>query len=110
MQWIAADKDANKIWTDLGGFPTTTATLESSDWQNQAIPYFGGQKINKIFADASENVGKGWQFLPFQTYANSIFADTAGQAYVGQTTIEKGLLDWQKSIVSYGKSQGFQVK
>ena len=33
--------------------------------------------------ERAKNVATGWQYLPFQVYANSIFGDTVGQAYVG---------------------------
>jgi multiple sugar transport system substrate-binding protein len=110
VQWLAADPAAAKIWVDLGGFPCTSATLSSDEWLNVAVPYFGGQQINKVFAESADQVSPGWQFLPFQAYANSIFADNVGQAYVGQTDLVSGLKDWQKSIVAYGKTQGFTVK
>ncbi|MFJ2543535.1 extracellular solute-binding protein [Microbacterium sp. NPDC087589] len=98
-----------QIAIDAGSFPTTTADLESPEFLATEFPYFGGQKLNEIFADSSANVVLGWQYLPYQVYANSIFADTAGQAFIGNTTVEQGLLDWQDSIVSYGTDQGFTI-
>ncbi|HEX8508886.1 MAG TPA: sugar ABC transporter substrate-binding protein, partial [Propionibacteriaceae bacterium] len=109
VQWMASSPEASKIWTELGGFPCTTATLTSQEWLNIEVPYFGNQKINQVFAQSAEQVGQGWQFLPFQAYANSVYADTVGQAYVGETSLLSGLQAWEKSITNYGNSQGFKV-
>jgi multiple sugar transport system substrate-binding protein len=51
----------------------------------------------------------GWSYLPFQAYANSIYADTAGQSYVDKTDILDGLAGWEQEIVKYGNEQGFTV-
>ncbi|MFJ8980436.1 ABC transporter substrate-binding protein [Streptomyces sp. NPDC102282] len=93
-----------------GAFPATTADLESNAFQNTAFPYFGGQKANQVFAESAANVTPGWSYLPYQVYANSIFNDTAGQAYVSGTKLSDGLKSWQDASVAYGTEQGFTVK
>jgi multiple sugar transport system substrate-binding protein len=92
-----------------GGFPSTTADLQSSAFLNKSVPYFGGQKINKVLAQSASDVVKGWTYLPFQVYANSIFNESVGQAYVGKTTVASGLKAWQDALASYGNQQGFTV-
>lgn len=54
-------------------------------------------------------MGTGWQYLPWQSYANSIYADTVGKAYLNKTSIADGLKAWQDKNVSYGTDQGFSV-
>jgi multiple sugar transport system substrate-binding protein len=109
VQWMSANPAANKIWVDEGGFPSTTSVLDSSDWINKPIPYFGGQAINKVFSQSTKAVLPGWQFLPFELYADSIFSDSVGQSYANKTPLADGLKAWQKTIVSYGNGQGFTV-
>jgi multiple sugar transport system substrate-binding protein len=92
-----------------GAFPATTADLESEEFLNTEFPYFGGQKANEIFAESAANVAEGWSYLPYQVYANSIFNDTVGQAYVSDTTLTDGLAAWQQQCVDYGNQQGFTV-
>lgn len=92
-----------------GGFPSTTADLTSPAFVDEAVPYFGGQKINQVLTQASKDVAPGWSYLPYQTYANSIFSDTAGKAYLNATPLETGLAAWQQAIVDYGNQQGFTV-
>ncbi|MFE9396550.1 ABC transporter substrate-binding protein [Streptomyces flavidovirens] len=92
-----------------GAFPATTADLRSDAFQNAEFPYFGGQKANKIFAESAANVADDWSYLPYQVYANSIFNNTVGKAYISKTTLAEGLKSWQDASVKYGTEQGFTV-
>ncbi|MGW1846658.1 ABC transporter substrate-binding protein [Streptomyces sp. NPDC001966] len=93
-----------------GAFPATKAELESASFQNKKFDYFGGQQANRIFAESAANVSSDWTYLPFQPYANSIFNDTVGKAYVSDTTLADGLKAWQDASVKYGEEQGFTVE
>jgi multiple sugar transport system substrate-binding protein len=95
---------------DGGAFPATTADLKSDAFVNKDFPYFGGQKVNQVLAQSAQDVVPGWSYLPFQVYANSIFKDTVGQAYVSGTTLQQGLAAWQTASAKYGNDQGFTVK
>ncbi|GHE92695.1 sugar ABC transporter substrate-binding protein [Streptomyces werraensis] len=93
-----------------GAFPATRAELKSPEFLGKEFPYFGGQKANEIFADSAANVADDWSYLPFQAYANSIFNDTVGKAYISGTRLEDGLKAWQDASVKYGEEQGFTVE
>jgi multiple sugar transport system substrate-binding protein len=95
---------------DGGAFPATVADLESEEFLNVEFDYFGGQKANEVFAASSASVVEGWQYLPFQVYANTVFSDSVGQAFLGQTTIADGLADWQSTLEDYGTEQGFTIE
>lgn len=95
---------------EQGAFPATTAELRSDAFRNTEFAYFGGQKANEIFADSAAAVADDWSYLPFQQYANSIFNDTVGKAYVSDTDLAAGLKSWQDASVKYGKEQGFTVE
>ncbi|HYN97740.1 MAG TPA: extracellular solute-binding protein, partial [Pilimelia sp.] len=84
LKYANADEGV-QIRLDNGAFPATTAHLASPEFLNTEFPYFGGQKINEVMAEAAKQVVPGWSYLPFQVYANSIFNDTAGKAYVSGT-------------------------
>ena len=98
------------MFLESGGFPATTADLESEEFLAAAPEYFGGQKINEVLVDASKNVPTGWQYLPYQVYANSIFGDTVGQSYVNASDLNEGLSTWQDQLVEYGNQQGFTLE
>ena len=93
-----------------GGFPSTVADLESDEFLGYESEYFGGQKINEVLVQSAKNVVPGWNYLPFQTYANSIYGDTVGQAYASKSDINAGLKAWQEASAAYGTEQGFTVK
>ncbi|MFJ9860029.1 ABC transporter substrate-binding protein [Streptomyces albogriseolus] len=93
-----------------GAFPATQAELKSTEFLGKEFPYFGGQKANEIFAASAANVADDWSYLPFQAYANSIFNDTVGKAYISGTRLEEGLKAWQDASVKYGEEQGFTVE
>jgi multiple sugar transport system substrate-binding protein len=94
---------------DSGDFPAANSILDSSSFLSTAPAYFGGQKINTVLSQSAKDVLPGWSYLPFQVYANSIFPDTAGQAYTKNVSLSAGLLAWQKASASYGTQQGFSV-
>lgn len=93
-----------------GAFPATITDLTSPAFIDKSYEYFGGQKVNQVLADAAQSVATGWTYLPFQVYANSIFNDTVGKAYVSPTTLNDGLAAWQEACRKYGGEQGFTVK
>lgn len=109
LKWLNNDDESITIFAESGGFPSTTAQLESDEFLNAESEYFGGQKINEVLVQAAKDVQEGWQYLPFQVYANSIFGDTVGQSYANKTDLNEGLATWQEQLVQYGNDQGFAV-
>lgn len=108
LQFISTGQGA-RISAASGDFPASTTILNSASWQDQRPAYFGGQRVNKVLAQASGDVLPGWSYLPFQVYANSIFPGTVGQAYTGKSTLSAGLQAWQQQSASYGTQEGFSV-
>ncbi|PTL71208.1 sugar ABC transporter substrate-binding protein [Rathayibacter caricis DSM 15933] len=101
--------DGVGVRLEAGTFPATVSDIESDEFTNKEFPYFGGQKVNEVLAEAATTVSSGWQYLPFQAYAVSIFNDNLGSSYTGDQPLSEGLATWQDAIVSYGNDQGFAV-
>ena len=108
LQWVSTGQGA-QLSASTGDFPAETAILNSASFVGQKPAYFGGQAINQVLSQASSDVLPGWSYLPFQVYANSIFANTVGQAYTGKGSLSAGLQAWQQQSASYGTQQGFSV-
>lgn len=108
LKFVSAGEGA-QISLDLGFFPSTVAELESTEFLDAAPEYFGGQQVNRILAEAANDVAEGWEYLPYQLYANSVFADTVGQSYATKSDLNEGLRAWQERMVTYGEDQGFTV-
>lgn len=98
-----------QVRLDAGTFPATTADLESEEFLNKEFEYFGGQRVNEVLAESAGNVATGWSYLPYQSYAVSIFNDHVGPAYTSGASLADGLRSWQDALVSYGNEQGFTV-
>ncbi|MCI2957585.1 sugar ABC transporter substrate-binding protein [Agromyces atrinae] len=109
LQWLNAGQDSIDVFLASGGFPATVADLESDEFLNYESEYFGGQKINEVLVDAANSVSTGWEYLPWQAYANSIYSDTVGQSYLNKGDINEGLAEWQAQNIKYGSEQGFTV-
>jgi multiple sugar transport system substrate-binding protein len=109
LKYVSVDEGV-KTRLDAGSFPSTTKEINSPEFQNKEDPYFGGQKLNQVLAQSANQVTPGWSYLPFQVYANSIFNDTVGKAYVSGTTLQDGLKAWQDSSIKYGQQQGFTIQ
>jgi multiple sugar transport system substrate-binding protein len=101
--------DGVDVRLDAGTFPATVSDIESDEFVNKEFPYFGGQKVNEVLSSAATTVSEGWQYLPFQAYAVSIFNDKLGASYTGNQPLIDGLAGWQDEIVRYGNNQGFTV-
>ncbi|WP_062137362.1 ABC transporter substrate-binding protein [Demequina aestuarii] len=109
LRWLNASDESVEVFLASGGFPATVADLESEEFQAYESEYFGGQRINEVLVDATNSVLPGWQYLPWQAYANSIYPDTVGQAYLSGADLNEGLLNWQDQNIQYGSDQGFTV-
>ncbi|GHC98974.1 ABC transporter substrate-binding protein [Zhihengliuella salsuginis] len=106
----AAVNGGKEVRVDDGVFPATTADLESPEFLEREYEYFGGQQINQVLSESSAAVVEGWDYLPYQVYANTIFNDSVGQAYVGGTSLADGLAEWQDALLAYGEDQGFTLE
>jgi len=90
-------------------FPTLSATLKDPAFVNQAAPFYGGQKVNELFAGISSTVDTKFEWLPYMDYAYSSYTETMGKALAAKGDLSAGLDAWQKALVSYGTQQGFSV-
>jgi multiple sugar transport system substrate-binding protein len=107
LRWMSTDEESFAAVPDM--FPSTVAQLEDPAFLEAESEYFGGQKVNAVFAEGAPAVGTGWQYLPWQVYANSIVGETIGQAYLNRTDINDGLIAWQDRSKRYAEEQGFDV-
>ncbi|WP_437773601.1 ABC transporter substrate-binding protein [Arthrobacter sp. KNU40] len=91
-------------------FPTSTPLLQNPDFTKQEAPFYGGQKVNELFAGVANTVDKTFEWPPFMDYVNSSFKDTLGKAIAEKTDLGAGLTAWQNAMTTYAKAQGFNVK
>lgn len=110
-QWLNSDPEAvRSLNSEVGLFPATRLLLDDPGFRGAEVPFFPGSKPNGIFADMSKAVRPGWQYLPFQVYANSVFKDSVGQALQPGGDLPGALATWQERLKAFGREQGFTVK
>ncbi len=109
LQWFSTEKASLAPQIKAGSFPAQVATLKDPAYLNEKLDYYGGQQAHQILAQASERVADGWQYLPFQVYANSVFRDSVGSAISAGKPIRPSLDQWGAKLKSYGSDQGFKV-
>ncbi|ROR46548.1 ABC transporter substrate-binding protein [Kitasatospora cineracea] len=91
-------------------YPTTISTLSSPAFTDAKSDFYGGQQVNKFFADVSSTVPQNQKYVPFEDYVNSSYNDTLGKAIADHGDLKAALSAWQQQLVTYAKQQGFSVK
>ncbi|GAA0320821.1 ABC transporter substrate-binding protein [Kineococcus aurantiacus] len=109
-KWINND-DASTLMLaqEQSLFPASTAVLEDTTFTGQAVDFFGGQQVNKLFSDISNTVDTDFQWLPFTDYAYSQFNDIVGKAIGAKGDLSVALDSWQAALEKYAKDQGFSL-
>ena len=72
-------ESALRLATEQFLFPATTATLDDPAFVDQESEFYGGQKVNKLFAEISDTVDTDFQWLPFMDYVYSTYEETIGK-------------------------------
>ena len=83
---------------------------ESRRWREQDLPFYGPQKANEVFGDASDGVDGSVQASPFQDYVNTQGGELIAEAIKDRTPIADALRKLQPLLVEYAKKQGFTVE
>jgi multiple sugar transport system substrate-binding protein len=108
--WLNHDlQSATRLSTEQFLFPTLKAVFKTPQF-NSASAFYGGQKVNAIFANASSHVDLGFQWSPFQSYVYTQMQNELADATAGKISWADAMNTLQNTLVSYAKSQGFTVK
>lgn len=110
VEFINSDPDSTLIMgTKQFLFPAATATLKNAEFTDQPVKFFGGQQINKLFAQISPTVNASFQWLPFMDAVFESYNTTFGKALTEKASLVDALTAWQDAVVTYARSQGFTV-
>lgn len=103
------EESAMMMATEQFLFPPLLSVLEDPAFVDQELEFYGGQQVNQVFAEASENVFTGFQFSPFQDYVYAQIQDVYGAAMANQGDLVEALNTVQENVTSYAVDQGFTV-
>jgi multiple sugar transport system substrate-binding protein len=104
------EESAMKLATEQFLFPPQVSVLEDPAFVDQESAFYGGQKVNGLFAEISETVDTDFQWLPYMDYVYSSYEDTMGTVIAAKGDISAALDTWQEQLVSYATDQGFTVE
>jgi multiple sugar transport system substrate-binding protein len=108
--WINTNKESTlKFATEQFLFPATNQILEDPAFIGQEAKFYGGQKVNELFAGVSKTVSTDFGWLPFMDYVFTQFNETIGKAFADKSDAVAGLQKWQDNCAKYAKDQGFTV-
>lgn len=109
-QFLNTDPESTRTFaTKQFLYPATKALLADPTFVGQESAFYGGQKVNEVFARISTGIATDFQWSPFQDYVNSAANDTVGRAVAGKQELTGGLTAWEQAVVGYAKKQGFTV-
>ncbi len=110
-QFINHDEEsAMQLATQQFLYPPQTSVLEDPAFVDQESEFYGGQQVNKLFAEISDTVDTDFQWLPFMDYVYSSYEETLGTVIADGGDISAALDTWQDQLVSYAEAQGFTVQ
>ena len=109
-KWINnAQEPALLFATKQNFFPVANSVLEDPVFAAQEPEFYGGQRVNELFAEISNTVDTDWEWLPFMEFAYTNFNETFGVAVAAKGDLSAGLDAWQEALVDYATQQGFTV-
>lgn len=110
-QFVNHDEaSAMQLATQQFLYPPQTSVLQDPTFLGQQSEFYGGQEVNKLFAEISDTVDTDFQWLPFMDYVYSSYEETVGSVISSRGDISAALDTWQDQLVSYAEAQGFTVK
>lgn len=110
-RWINVEREpAMRFATEQFLYPPANEILQDEDFLDQEAEFYGGEQVNRLFAEISETVLPDFEWLPFMDYAYSSFGDTLGSAIADRGDMMAALQAWEDDLVQYAESQGFTVE
>lgn len=110
-QFLNSDPASAKMFaTRQFFFPATKSLLADPTFTGDAPAFYGGQKVNQLFADISDTVSDSFQWPPFLDQAATDWTETVGKSLADRSDTAAALGTWQSRLTTYAKKQGFTVK
>ncbi|MFF8874613.1 ABC transporter substrate-binding protein [Streptomyces massasporeus] len=110
-QFLNSDPASAKMFaTKQFFFPATKSLLADESFTGDTPAFYGGQKVNQVFADISDTVPATFQWPPFLDQAAKDWTETVGKSLADRADTVAALGTWQTRLTTYAKNQGFTVK
>ena len=103
------EESAMQFATQQFLYPPQVSVLENPEFADLESEFYGGQQVNKLFAEISETVDTDFQWLPFMDYAYASYEENVGTVIAAKGDIADALDAWQDDLVGYAVDPGFTV-
>ncbi|MFF7333481.1 extracellular solute-binding protein [Streptomyces sp. NPDC008150] len=107
--WLSTDPTTFGTLVDKAALYPAATKLLGLPQLGGKDPYFGGQNIYGVFADASGHVGTGWTWGPLMTKTSADLDDGLGKAWAGRSTISDALRTTQDLTLTEMEKQGLNT-
>jgi multiple sugar transport system substrate-binding protein len=109
-EFLNTDSQSTKMFaTEQFLFPASKEVLTDPSFTGQKPAFYGGQQVNKVFADISNTVNTEFQWPPFLDQAVNDWDETVGKSFADKSDTAAALDQWQTRVTDYAKNQGFKV-
>jgi multiple sugar transport system substrate-binding protein len=110
LKWLLGRSEPAKIFaTKQFLFPVLEGLLHDQSFLNTPYPFFGGQPVNQVFAEASRQVGTDFQWSPFNDYFIAQLGNECGAIAGNGGSLEGAFDTLQTRVVRFARQQGFTV-
>jgi multiple sugar transport system substrate-binding protein len=110
-QFINSDPESAKLFaTKQFFFPATEQLLADPGYVGDAPAFYGGQKVNQVFADIGDTVNVSFQWPPFLDQVATDWTETVGKSLADKADTVAASAQWQSRITAFAKNQGFTVQ
>jgi multiple sugar transport system substrate-binding protein len=97
-------------WQNQVIFPLNLKALNSPDFEDYEVPFFGGQQANKEVYVPAANAYGGMTYTPFGQYYFDAFTEQLASINEGSVTGAEAADRLQDDVVAYAEEQGFTVE
>jgi multiple sugar transport system substrate-binding protein len=109
-RWILNERQPVEMFSfDRFLFPPQNFMLHNPQWLDKKYPFYGGQAVNKVYADMANVVDKNWQWDPIHEYVNTQGDDIKAKSVDQGKGATAALQPWQDAVINYAKQQGLKV-
>jgi multiple sugar transport system substrate-binding protein len=110
-RWILTNQQPVEMFSyERFLFPPQNEMLKNDTWLTKKYPFYGGQEVNKVYANAASVVDKTWQWPPILEYVATQGDDIKSKSVDQGKGATAALQPWQDAVVNYAKQQGLKVQ
>ncbi|GAA3804696.1 extracellular solute-binding protein [Streptomyces phyllanthi] len=100
-QFLNSDPASAELFaTKQSFFPATKTLLADPGYVGAEPAFYGGQKVNQVFADIGETVSPSFRWPPFLDQAVTDWTETVGKSLARKTDTVAALDAWQKRLTT----------